>query len=44
MNLLIFDDFIRCGGAERITTNLANHWTDKGWNLSIITLASIERF
>ena len=42
MNLLIFADSIRFRGTERVTANLANHWADKGWNVSIVTLASIE--
>ena len=42
MNLLIFTTSMLCGGAERVTANLANHWADKGWNVSIVTLASIE--
>ena len=42
MNLLIFTTSMACGGAERVTANLANHWADKGWNVSIVTLASIE--
>lgn len=33
---------MHCGGAERVAANLANHWANKGWNVSIVTLASIE--
>jgi glycosyltransferase involved in cell wall biosynthesis len=28
------------GGAERVTANLANYWTHKGWEISVVTLAS----
>lgn len=42
MNLLIFTGSLWCGGAERVAANLANHWADKGWNVSIVTLASVE--
>lgn len=27
------------GGAERATANLARHWAQKGWDISIVTLA-----
>ena len=42
MNLLIFTSSMSYGGVERVAANLANHWADKGWNVSIVTLASIE--
>jgi len=28
------------GGAERVTANLANHWADKGWQVTLVTFAS----
>lgn len=27
------------GGAERVTANLANHWAEQGWDVTVITLA-----
>jgi hypothetical protein len=30
------------GGAERVTANLANHWTGAGWEITIVTLAPID--
>lgn len=40
MKLLIFISSLSGGGAERVTTNLANHWAAKGWEITIVTLAS----
>lgn len=28
------------GGAERVTANLVNYWANKGWDITIVTLAS----
>jgi len=41
MNLLIFIHSMRSGGAERVTANLANHWADKGWQVTVVTLTSV---
>ena len=41
MNLLIFIPTMRLGGAERVTANLANYWADKGWRITVVTLAVI---
>lgn len=40
MRLLIFIYSLGTGGAERVTTHLANHWARKGWEITIVTLAS----
>lgn len=40
MKLLIFISSLSGGGAERVTANLANHWAAKGWEVTIVTLAS----
>ena len=42
MNFLIFINSLSCGGAERVTVNLANHWAEKDWHVTIVTLASCE--
>ena len=42
MNFLIFINRLSCGGAERVTVNLANHWAEKDWHVTIVTLASCE--
>lgn len=38
MKLLFFIYSLRGGGAERVTANLANYWTKKGWEITIVTL------
>jgi len=39
MKLLIYISSLASGGAERATTSLANYWADKGWEITILTLA-----
>ncbi|MDB5763092.1 MAG: glycosyl transferase [Herminiimonas sp.] len=39
MRLLFFIHSLGAGGAERVTASLANHWTAKGWDVTIVTLA-----
>ena len=43
MKLLFFINSLSCGGAERVTANLANYWDEKGWKVSIVTLASSKQ-
>lgn len=40
MKLLIFIHSLHSGGAERVTANLANHWAEKGWQVTVLTLTS----
>lgn len=40
MKLLIFIHSLRTGGAERVTASLANHWAEKGWQVTVLTLTS----
>ena len=42
MKLLLFIHSLSSGGAERVTTNLANYWAEKGWNISIVTISGRE--
>lgn len=37
--LLIFIYSLSSGGAERVTSNLANYWVLKGWDVNIVTLS-----
>ncbi|HEY9098807.1 MAG TPA: glycosyltransferase family 4 protein [Thiobacillus sp.] len=38
--LIIFIHSLSGGGAERVTANLANHWANKGWEITVVTLAA----
>ncbi len=40
MRLLFFIYSMSGGGAERVTANLANYWANKGWDITVVTLAS----
>ncbi|TFV96552.1 glycosyltransferase family 4 protein [Oxalobacteraceae bacterium OM1] len=40
LKLLFFIYSLGSGGAERVTANLANHWARKGWDVTLVTLAS----
>lgn len=39
--IAIFIDSMGGGGAERVTANLANHWAEKGWGVTVITMSQI---
>jgi glycosyltransferase involved in cell wall biosynthesis len=39
MNILLFTQSLAGGGAERTVATLANHWTARGWNVTVVTLA-----
>ena len=43
MKLLIFIHSLSSGGAERASTNLANYWADKGWQITIVTMTGCEQ-
>jgi glycosyltransferase involved in cell wall biosynthesis len=42
MKLLLFIHSLSSGGAERVTTNLANYWAEKGWNITIVTMSACD--
>jgi glycosyltransferase involved in cell wall biosynthesis len=41
-NVLFFIHSLTGGGAERVTANLANWWADRGWKITLVTIASNE--
>ena len=41
MKLLIFIHSLHSGGAERVTSHLANHWAEEGWQITLVTMAPI---
>ena len=40
MKLLIFIYKLSSGGVERVAANLAAHWANRGWEVTLLTLAS----
>ena len=42
MKILIYIHSLSSGGAERVTTNLANYWSSLGFELTIVTASSID--
>ncbi|SHN93438.1 hypothetical protein BHECKSOX_209 [Bathymodiolus heckerae thiotrophic gill symbiont] len=43
MKLLLFIHSLSSGGAERVSTNLANYWADKGWQITIVSMTGCEQ-
>lgn len=39
MKILLFTHSMAGGGAERTIATLANHWADRGWDVTVATLA-----
>jgi glycosyltransferase involved in cell wall biosynthesis len=39
MRILLFTHSMAGGGAERTVATLANHWADRGWDVTVATLA-----
>ena len=40
MRMLIYIHSLDNGGAERVVANLANYWVSKGWEITVVTVAS----
>lgn len=43
MRLLFYIHSLSSGGAERVTTTLANHWAQQGWPVTVVTVTGRER-
>lgn len=43
MKLLFFIHSLSCGGAERVTANLANYWAARGWVITVVTLSPSDQ-
>jgi glycosyltransferase involved in cell wall biosynthesis len=37
VKLLFFISSLECGGAERVSVTLCNHWTERGWDVTLAT-------
>lgn len=42
MKIALFTNSLRAGGAERVVSRLASHWAQKGHEVTVITLESVE--
>jgi glycosyltransferase involved in cell wall biosynthesis len=42
LKLLFFIQSLGGGGAERVTTSLANHWARRGWEVTVVTVAPLS--
>lgn len=40
MKIVVIIESLCMGGAERVAVNLADHWANKGWDVTVVTLAS----
>ena len=43
MNLVILIHSLSSGGAERVTSQLANYWAEKNWDITVVTMTGNEQ-
>ncbi|KVS38474.1 glycosyltransferase family 4 protein [Burkholderia ubonensis] len=42
MKIVLLNHSMRCGGAERVTANLANNWAERGCDVAVATFVSSD--
>ncbi|KVU93609.1 glycosyltransferase family 4 protein [Burkholderia ubonensis] len=42
MKIVLLNHSMRCGGAERVTANLANNWAERGCDVTVATFVSSD--
>lgn len=42
MKIVLLNHSMRCGGAERVTASLANHWAERGCDVAVATFVSSD--
>lgn len=43
LHILIYLHSLSSGGAERVISDLANHWSAQGWDVTIVTVTDVSR-
>jgi glycosyltransferase involved in cell wall biosynthesis len=43
MRILFYIHSLSYGGAERVTSTLANYWCRKGWDVTVVTVTGLDR-
>lgn len=42
MKIVLVISSLSSGGAERVLSNMANHWAAKGWDVSLLTFSGVD--